>query len=67
MHRTIRKSKIFSDEINDEVFRTASQYFTLNRLPFGTYIIKDGEIPKALFFLLKGTVKKQLQIDMNND
>jgi len=60
MFKTIKRSKIFGDNVSEEQLRTASQYFTLNRVPFGTYLIKEGEIPKALFFLLKGTVKKQL-------
>jgi hypothetical protein len=46
--------------------QAASQYFILNRVPFGTYLIKEGEIPKALFFLMKGTVKKQLEMSRSD-
>lgn len=35
---------------------------TLHRVPFGSYLIKEGEIPKGLFFLLKGSVSKRLEL-----
>lgn len=47
--------------------RKASQFFTLHRLPFGTFLIKEGEIPKAIYYLLKGTVKKQLQVGVKGN
>lgn len=62
MFKTIKKSKLFGEEISEDTLRKASQFFTLHRLPFGTFLIKEGEIPKAIYYLLKGTVKKQLQM-----
>lgn len=66
MLKSIKKAKLFDESISDEEFKAASEHFTLHRLPFGTYLIKDGEIPKALYYLLKGTVRKQLQLAENN-
>lgn len=62
MYETIKKSKLFGEEISEDALRRASQFFTLHRLPYGTFLIKEGEIPKAIYYLLKGTVKKQLQM-----
>jgi CRP-like cAMP-binding protein len=60
MLKTVRKAKIFDEGIPEETLRAASQFFTLHRLPFGTFLIKEGEIPKAIYYLLKGSVRKQL-------
>lgn len=62
MLKTLKKARLFEDTVTEEALRSASQFFTLHRLPFGTFLIKEGEIPKAIYYLLKGTVKKQLQM-----
>ena len=64
MIETIRKARLF-EEVSDEKLREASQFFSLHRLPYGTHIIKEGEIPKGLFFLLKGAVTKQVEMCKN--
>jgi CRP-like cAMP-binding protein len=35
---------------------------TLHRVPFGSYMIKEGEIPKGIFFLLKGSASQRLEV-----
>jgi hypothetical protein len=40
MLKTVRKAKMFEEGVSDETLRAASQFFTLHRLPFGTFLIK---------------------------
>lgn len=40
---------------------------TINKLPLGSYIIRESEIPKALFFVIKGLVKKSFMIQNGKD
>ncbi len=58
MLKQLKKANIISKNVPEQNYREASSYLTLNRVPFGTYLIKEGEIPKALFYLSKGIVKK---------
>lgn len=36
----------------------------LNKIPCGSYLIREGETPKALFYILKGRIKKV--VNQNN-
>ena len=48
---------------NQESISTIKDSLTLHRIPFGSFLIKEGEIPKGLFFILKGTVSKLLEVN----
>lgn len=45
------------------MLRLISSSLNLHRVPFGNFIVKEGEIPKGLFFIFKGTVSKRLSIN----
>lgn len=57
--RSLSRAKIFGTE---EMLMEISSSLNLHRIPMGNFIIKEGEIPKGLFFILKGTVSKHLEI-----
>lgn len=57
MIRVLAKAKIFG---SIDKIRENSESLTLHRVSFGSSLIKEGEIPKGIFFILKGTVSKHL-------
>jgi hypothetical protein len=57
MLKELKTSDILLFSVPDTL-QEASKTFTLNLVPCGTFLIREGETPKALFYIMKGIVKK---------
>lgn len=61
--KEVKSAGIIPSYLNEELFRSISHTFVINRVPHGQYLIKSGETPKVIFLIIKGMVKKVIEIE----
>ncbi len=65
--KEIQNAGIIPSYLNEELFRSISHTFVINRVPHGHSLIKKGETPKVIFLIIKGMVKKVVDIEKESN
>lgn len=71
----MERKRIFSELKSTEIFPQLDEMdgamlesmslLTINKVPCGQYLIREGETPRALFYLSRGIIRKLFNVNGN--